>query len=126
MYFWIVYMTLVILFFIIRYEVDIRAYTFISDKIADKRAESDVEIADSGSYNSDFIDEYSFSKRDYDNYDERIEMLRREIEQHNNAPSDAYESPGVYNIPHDEIKIDIDLEPAIEEEEEIGLQEIAK
>lgn len=60
-----------------------------------------------------------------DNYDARIERMRKELDEFNQSPTNAETVPGLFNIPHESVKLDIELEPSIEVEDERGTQEIA-
>ena len=110
---------IIVLYFVVRYDVDGLVVNAIVTYFNDRPTQSD-------DYDESFTTEDVLAKRDYTDYDSRIEALRNELNMFNSAPSNAVESPGVYNIPHEEIIIPIDLEPAVEEEEERGPQEYAR
>jgi len=108
-----------IVLIIIRYQLDVRIYNVIIYLFTRQDDDADGD---------DFPTEQREEQPPIDwtdNYDSRIEQMKNEIDEFNKSPNNAETAPGVYNIPHESIKLDIDLQPAVEEEEEVGPQEIA-
>ena len=109
---------ILVLFFVIRYELDVKLIERYKahklNKLIDSFDDDAVEHP---------LDPY---QRDYDEYDKRIERMRDEIELYNKLPSNADEGAGVYNLPHQQVTMEMEIEPSVEEEDEQGYQEIAR
>ena len=65
-------------------------------------------------------------ERDYTLYDERMAAYAEELKMFNNASNGGILAEGVYNIEHKEISIESELYPSIEEEKQIGYNEVSK
>lgn len=118
MYLTLFYVSIMLVFFICRYDLDYRLFAFIARlwfaKDTDEELPTIQDIYP--------VRDESF----YEKYDERMNTLQQEIDNYNNAPSDAVELMGVKNIPHELVEMTAELEPAVEEEDEQGPQEIAR
>lgn len=111
------FLVIILGFILIRYQLDVRAYeAFVNlrSKIADRHTVADEH------------EDEEVTSAYQDAYSQRIERIREEIDEYNQAPSNAHTSSGTYNLPHDDVVLEVELEPAVEEEQEIGQQEIAR
>lgn len=110
------------LFAVLRYDVDVKLLERYKSHKLNKLIDSfdEEELSSEAPADDQVVDPY---QRDYDEYDKRIERMRDELETFNHAPSNAEESPGVFNIPHQQVVVELDIEPSVEEENETGYQE---
>lgn len=114
----VIFILLGVMFFLIRYDLDFRIAAWIGSLIKSSNADEEVPTI-----------EEIYPIRDksyYDKYDSRLEQIKEEIEAYNNSDNNADELMGVKNLPHETINMIPEVEPAVEEEEEIGIQEIAR
>ena len=112
----------VIAFLCLRYDLDYHLISYLSRRFTREEYEHDVEQHQS----LDVETPFSRGAEYYDDYDKRLAVMREEILKYSSAPSNAIEYDGVSNIPHNVITMDVEEFPSIEEESEIGRQEIAR
>jgi len=119
------FIIVITLFFMIRYDLDGLFYNYIAHFFV-RPADDDENFYDDSNAIRDSSLHALHVGRNYDSYDERIERMRAELQAFNSAPSNAETSPGTYNLPHEDVVMPIDMEPAVEEECELGPQEYSK
>lgn len=121
MYLTLIYVTVITFVLVHRYDLDYRLYFAV--KALFSAAEHEEEPPT--------IEEIYPVRNEsfYDEYDARMEKLKKDIDMYNGAPSNAPEyDSNVHNLPHNVIPMEIeeDIFPAVEEEGESGQQEIAR